>query len=264
MFKTYLLCCFYLIILSSVAIAGTIDPSNSDDKYIQYGEKHACVLPIEGIVKLNIQNSDGTKTVSAKYTASCVAISDRWVITAAHVIKDTDSRFVINGSERIEVLIGIIPADFDDNAFGKKDIALCYLSKSLNLNFYPELYHGNDEVGKISSQAGYGATGTFHTGMSKNDGKKRAGSNIVDDIESDLLICSVHKTPKTSLEFLICKGDSGGGLFIDQKLAGIHSCVFSDDGNPNSDHGDTSGHTRISVFHKWIKETIKEIEALND
>jgi hypothetical protein len=253
--------CFFF---SSAVYSGTIDPSNRDSDYIAYGNKHKCVLPIEGVIKLNIPHEDGSKTISAKYTASCVAIAPRWVITAAHVIKDTDSRFVVSGDKKIEVMIGIIPENFDDNIVGKNDIALCYLDKPLDLDFYPELYSGVDEVGKISSQAGYGATGTFHTGMTKNDGFKRAGSNIVDEIEKDMLICSVHRGKKTSLEFLIARGDSGGGLFIDQKLAGIHSCVFSDDGSPNSDHGDTSGHTRISVFNKWIQETIKAIESLDE
>lgn len=253
--------CFFF---SSAVYSGTIDPSNSDADYIAYGNKHKCVLPIEGIIKLNVLHEDGSKTISARYTASCVAIAPRWVITAAHVIKDTDSRFVVSGDKKIEVMIGIIPENFNDNIVGKNDIALCYLNKPLDLDFYPELYGGVDEVGKISSQAGYGATGTFHTGMAKNDGLKRAGSNIVEEIEKDMLICSVHRGKKTSLEFLIAKGDSGGGLFIDQKLAGIHSCVFSDDGSPNSDYGDTSGHTRISVFNKWIQETIKAIESLDE
>lgn len=260
MFKSL---CFiiYFLTLSSVVYSGTIDPSVSDVKYIEYGKKHTCVLPMEGSVKVNVIDKNGdVVSKSVKYMASCVAISPRWVITAAHVIKNTDSRYVVFDNEKIQVELFEIPEEFDHQTFGKKDIALCYLSKAINLSFYPELYAKTDEIGKVNSQAGFGGTGTFSSGAIKLDNEKRAGSNIIQSIRNDLLLCTVHEGKKTSLEFMIANGDSGGGLFIDNKLAGIHSCVFADDGSPNSDYGDTSGHTRISVFREWIKETISLVE----
>lgn len=260
MFKSLFFSSIIYVLVSCLSYGGTIDGKNTDSQYIEYGNKHTCVLPIEGVVELNITNKDGSVIKNAKYTASCVVISPRWVLTAAHVIKDTDSRFVLFNNERIEVELCAMPADFNDNVFGKKDIALCYLSKPILLDFYPDLYEDNDEVGKVSSQAGFGATGTFGTGSIKNDNKKRAGSNIIQGVDEDLLLCSVHEGKKTSLEFMIARGDSGGGLFIDQKLAGIHSCVLADDGKPDSDYGDVSGHTRISVFKEWIRDTISFIE----
>jgi hypothetical protein len=62
------------------------------------------------------------------------------------------------------------------------------------------------------------------------------------------------------MEFLIASGDSGGGLFIDQKLAGINSCVMTTDGHTDSNHNDESGHTRISQHINWIESTINENE----
>ena len=67
-------------------------------------------------------------------------------------------------------------------------------------------------------------------------------------------VCSHGAKDCTNLEFLICNGDSGGGLFIDGKLAGINSCVVATDGNANSDYGDETYHTRISELQEWIKE----------
>ena len=210
-----------------------------------------------------VKQDEKDVTKSIKYTASCVAIAPRWILTAAHVVKDSQKRYILHDNKKIEVEICGYHSDFDDNKFGVNDIALCYLSENLNLTFYPELYEDFDEIGKISSQAGYGATGTFLTGAIKNDRQKRAGSNIISHIEKDLLIC-LNTDKKTSMEFMIANGDSGGGLFINQKLAGIHSCVFSEDGRPDSDYGDTSGHTRISIFIAWIKETIHTIEKLHE
>jgi hypothetical protein len=90
-----------------------------------------------------------------------------------------------------------------------------------------------------------------------SDGKKRGGSNIIDKIDRELLVCTPSRAyNKTELEFLIGSGDSGGGLFIDGKLAGINSCVMATDGKPNSTYSDESGHTRISKYINWIETTI--------
>lgn len=260
MFKLYCYIICVLLLIPAKLTAGTIDPINKDQEYIDYGVQHKCVLQVQG----TMQDKDATTNKPIKYSASCVVISPRWAITAAHVLNRTESRYVIHNNEKIEILIGIIPEDFIHSKFGKCDIALCYLDKPVFLDFYPGLYEGRDEIGKVNSQAGYGATGNFISGITKEDGLKRAGSNIVDHIEEDILVCSANEADKTSLEFLIARGDSGGGLFIDQKLAGIHSCVFSKDGKADSDYGDSSGHTRISIFKDWIQETISKIEKLDD
>ena len=64
----------------------------------------------------------------------------------------------------------------------------------------------------------------------------------------------------TELEFLIGSGDSGGGLFLDGKLAGINSCVLAIDKKPNSTYSDESGHTRVSKYIDWINLTISEFK----
>lgn len=245
--------CLSLLLLFHInfaimATCGTIDPSVSDSKYLEYGQKHKCVLPIIGVSEDN-----------KPYKASCVVIKNNWIITAAHVIKSTTKNFVIFNNDNIEVEIAAYHTDYQDKVFGMHDIAVARLSKNINLDFYPELYDTQDEVGKINSQAGFGFTGTFATGAYKYDAKIRAGSNIVDSIEKTMLVCS-NTGKKTQLEFLISSGDSGGGLFIDKKLAGIHSCIWSTDGTLNSDYGDVSGHTRVSVYIKWINDTISSIE----
>jgi V8-like Glu-specific endopeptidase len=245
--------CLSICLLSCITfcftlVGGTIDPNVPDTKYVEYGMQHKCVLPIIGLSEDN-----------KPYKASCVVIKNNWIITAAHVIKSTTKNFVIFNNDNIEVEIAAYHTDYQDKVFGMHDIAVARLSKNIDLDFYPELYDTQDEVGKINSQAGFGFTGTFATGAHKYDGKIRAGSNIVDSIEKTMLVCS-NTGKKTQLEFLISSGDSGGGLFIDKKLAGIHSCIWSTDGKLNSDYGDVSGHTRVSVYIKWINTTISSIE----
>jgi len=247
-------CVIFLVVYTLTACAGTIDPKRPDQDYIEYGAKHHCVLKLLGHM-----NDDK----NTPYTASCVMIDPYYALTAAHVVHGTMTQYIIYDGIPHTCLITAIHADFRPQKMGYNDIAILRLHQPINLEFYPELTTDTKEISKVCSIAGFGHTGTLISGYicSKDDGKKRAGSNIVHSIDKHLLICS-STDKSTSLEFLICPGDSGGGLFIDQKLAGINSCVFADDGKTNSDYGDNSGHTRISIFSDWIKTSQKNIEEM--
>lgn len=242
---------YLLILLSLVSLcnAGTIDPQAKDSEHLAYGNKHGCVLRIVGKVK---------DTENAFLKGSCVVIDKYWALTAAHVVYNSTNEAILYKDEAYPAKEVIIHEKFKYKPTDCYDIALVRLSKPLVLDFYPELYTKQDEKGKICSIAGYGATGTFRTGYISGSGdyKKRAGSNIVDDIIDNNLVCSVHKGARTTLEFLIAPGDSGGGLFIDKKLAGISSCVMATDGKSDSDYGDEAIFTSIGVNYKWIAKNI--------
>lgn len=238
-----------LFLFSAISIAGTTDQNVDSNKYIEYGNGHECVVKL-----------DGKDDTDKKFYASAVIFKPRWALTAAHIIKNAKSLYVTVNNEPIKVEFSCHHSDYQDNIFGMSDIGIIYFEKAIDLKFYPELYQNDDESGKLCSIAGYGVTGFFQSSDRFNDEKKRAGSNFVDKIEKDLLICSLNKGKKTSLEFLISHGDSGGGLFIDNKLAGINSCVFSDDGKLDSNINDESGHTRVSKFVSWINNIIAAVE----
>jgi hypothetical protein len=254
--KNFLALMLLTIALSTQLLGGTRDPLTPDEKYLEYAKDFHYVVSICGI------HEDNTL-----FCGSAVAISPRIILTAAHVVKNSKHCGIhINDSEIILIEDVMCHKDFDGK-FGEADIAICRLSKDLELTFYPTLYTDNDEVGKLCCMAGYGSTGTFLTGQTISDGKRRAGSNRIDGIEKDLLLCSPSKTierGRTSLEFIICSGDSGGGLFIDGKLAGINSCVFAVGKPPLSTYGEESGHTRISKFAPWILENKEALEKKKD
>jgi len=240
--------------------AGTIDPSVSDDEYLKYGAKHGCVVEVHGECMCNKRKENEPH----RFYASAVLISPRWALTAAHVVHgNADIKLRVEGKNHAVKRV-IVNKNFREEALGRYDIALCESEDDIEMDFYPQLYEGGSEVGSVASICGYGVHGTFSTGASKTDGRKRAGSNVIDRAENHVMFCSATGDRKTNLEFMISHGDSGGGLFIDRKLAGINSFVSAADGKTNSDYGDECAHTRVSMFAKWIKAHMKGEEPDDD
>lgn len=235
-----------MLLMSSVVYSGTIDPDTQDSKYLDYGSKFTSVL--------RISCYDGVGVSSG----SAVVLGPNHIVTAAHVVDGSTSWTVKIKDKNYIIKKIILHPEYKKNVFSNADIAVGFLEDTIVLEHYPTLYEEEDEVGRICSISGWGLTGTFNTGVKISDGKQRAGSNFVDRIEKNVLICSPSKKHEkmTALEYLICSGDSGGGLFIDGKLAGINSSVLGYDGKPDSTYKDESCHTRVSKYTNWIKEII--------
>jgi hypothetical protein len=242
--------------LSPLVVAGTIKPNVDDDKYIEYGAKHKCVVKLSGEY---IKDKD--KDITGKFAASGVVIKPRIILTATHILHNIKNIYVIkDDQEQIKILFAVSLNKYTHDKPGENDISVCYLEKNIELDFYPELYDSNDEIGKVCSIAGYGASGNNIEGVKFYDGKKRAGSNIVDGLFNGMLTCSINTLPHTELEILIAVGDSGGGLFINQKLAGINSCVVHKNKTTKPYVDNKSCHTRISLHKKWLDLVVKELE----
>jgi hypothetical protein len=240
-----LLLALAIFMVASISFGGTIDPNTPDEKYVEYGSKFKFVLKVCGKYK------DGKP-----FCASAVAIKPRWIMTAAHVVQNCETCYVTSGEKKICVETVTYHENYHENNFGEYDIALGNTEEDLGLDFYPEFYSDDDEVGEVCSISGFGLHGTFNTGVKYSDDKRRAGSNIIESIDRKLLVCTPSRHNRTELEFIIGSGDSGGGLFIGNKLAGINSCVMAMDGKPDSTYGDESGHTRVSLYIDWINKTI--------
>lgn len=240
-----------LIVLSGVSVfSGTTDPNVPDKEYVEYGKNFDYIGQLCG------KYEDGTR-----FCASAVAIDDHHILTAAHVVQHSVSCILHLENKEFCIDKITIHNNFDKDKFGIADIAIGYSKDPIGLNFYPSLYENDDEEGKVCSISGYGFYGTFNTGAKRHDNKRRSGLNIIDNIQQDMLVCSSSRPTdknKTSLEFLIASGDSGGGLIIDDKLAGINSCIMSVDKSPSGKYNEESGHTRVSKFIVWINENKKQ------
>lgn len=244
--------CKFIFLLTFILIAdikaGTIDPNIPDEKYVEYGKKFDCVTKL-----------CGTYQDDKLFCASAVVINKKRILTAAHVVKGYKTCYVKIKEKRILIKKILIHKDFESE-FGVADIALGYSDEDIEVDVYPELYSANDELEKICAISGHGLTGTFDTGIHRSDNKKRAGSNRIESIDKDLLICTPSRRADknfTVLEYMIGSGDSGGGLFINGKLAGINSCVMATGRSPMSKYEEESGHTRVSKFLDWIKNNIE-------
>lgn len=225
---------------------GTIDPQKKDSQYIEYGEKF-----------IHTGKIYGTDIKGLEYYGSCIAFDSQLILTAAHILHDAKTANVLLNNKHIKVDKWIIHHNFKYEILGYNDIAICLLDSPIDLQWYPKLYNDKNELGKLCSLSGYGVAGTFITGPSIVDNHKRAGSNMISAIEDGVLICdpSTDHT-KTSMEFFICPGDSGGGLFIGNEIAGIHSYTIKF----KPSNRQYSGHTRISNHIEWINISKKSLE----
>lgn len=228
-----------ILLFYNNCFAGTIDPGVPDEKYLEYGKQFSCVARVVG---------------EGNYFASAVVINKNTFLTNAHVSKKINKIIVEEGEKFFEFDIKEITPhkDYQKNSYNN-DIAIGKIEKDFNLKLYPELYNEKDELGKKVSICGYGATGNFITGKNKSDRKRRAGQNFIHERSEYILYSSVRDLPKTDLEFLICHGDSGGGLFIENKLVGINCFIDTKDGTYNSNYNDNSGYVRISQKIEWIE-----------
>lgn len=238
-----------LIVVNDSGFCGTIDPSIPDKTYIKYADDFKSVIKLCGSYK------DGMN-----FCASAVAISDRYILTAAHVVHNYKEASIHVDDKKIKIKEFILKKEFDINKMGFNDIAIGICEENIGLKSYPDLYSLDDEIDKVCEIAGFGLNGTFATGANKMDNIKRAGTNKVEYILDHVLVCDVSRPREknyTDKEFLIASGDSGGGLFIDGKLAGINSFVMARDKKPNSSYTDEGCHTRISIFKEWISSITK-------
>ena len=154
-----------------------------------------------------------------------------------------------------------------------------------------QIYRKKKERNSLATFVGFGRTGDGLIGDTSDDRLKRAGTNLIDgqlkrDNKGFLKVLEkLSSTARTfavdfdspinpfesrmgsdvpsDLEYLIARGDSGGGVFVDDPndlsgplLAGIHSFGEIFDERDDSDYGDLTGHTRVSTYKGFIDKTI--------
>lgn len=242
----YIIIIIALLLIGNIVYGGTRHRNVNDKDLIENGNL------FDSIAQILVVKPDG------EYKASCVIISKDHILTSAHIVcnESVDNIFIIHKQKKYVVLKSYIPKEFCFKFH--HDIAVLKILGFIDIK-YPELYKNKDEIGKIAYLGGYGAFGTGDGGYNSFDFMLRVGTNKVEYISGDMLMCDLSIKNHTKYELITCPGDSGGGLFIDHKLAGVNSALFGSVSKekPTGKYGQISGHTRISDYAEWIEGIYK-------
>jgi hypothetical protein len=223
-------------------------------------------------------------------------ISPKWVLTAGHVV-DGQATFGLPlqlniGGTKFDNGTGYSspngsffphPSWNRNNILAGNDMGLMKLSSAVSGVTPSSRFTGTDLLGRVGTSVGFGIYGTGTNPGTNQDGRKRAGSNIIDVYgvaaygATDQLIASDFDDPNNAdgknpwgspdplnNECCVSSGDSGGGVFVDvgtrSYLAAVHSFVediySNNTADDNSSYGDTYGSTRVSFFNSWVDDNI--------
>ena len=120
----YILYGMILVLSNTFLFAGTHRPDVPDTKFVEYGAKFGCVMPVTTMIEDNITG-----------IGSCVVISEHWCITAAHVTYNAKDVYVlINGSKfhidkvrsKRQTLVSFSDEKTEDTAEGYEIVAYLF------------------------------------------------------------------------------------------------------------------------------------------
>ena len=240
-----------LLIISNISLAGTMRHDVQEQEYIEFGDKFYCVKKIVGI--------KDHKDYKTHTIGSCVVLNSHWVITCAHISEDIDYLYIVIDNENYVLDKLIVNQKYDKEKM-QGDIALGFCQKGFGKVVETSIYNKKIAINDNCSFAGYGKHGNMLQGANKYDGRLRAGTNRINSfLNIDLVLINASKDfTKTQLEFLPNVGDSGGGLFIEGKLAGITSLVLSNNKSVDSIYEDEGAFVEIYPYLEWINNNVKK------
>lgn len=183
-----------------------------------------------------------------------------WVVTAAHLFRGaaaTDKKPIsikIGGSKHAADRVILSPGWANGEEAPENDIALVHLASPVPTPGLACLYSGSDEMGKITSIAGYGLTGDGIQGPIASKERALRGATVKVTKITPRTIEWTFDAPAasdaTALEGISGPGDSGGPALLDVEgqwcLAGVSSTQLSEEGREGM-YGAHEIYARVSA-----------------
>jgi hypothetical protein len=225
--------CIFCFVSSINAYGIVRNHKNPDEDYINLGSN------FNNIVRIETENSFG----------SGIILNDNTIITSAHNLKFKKNIKIIDQYKEIRPQNIIYHKN--------KDIVILKTLENLNVNKVIQFYNGNYK-NETFIIVGYGYTGTGQTGAVLRDFKKRAGNIVCNEQNGDFCECLFKDYDGLETEACAAKGDSGGGVFFEENLAGIITYVTGKggDGVADSSYGDKTAFIPINTIEEWILENL--------
>ncbi len=238
----------------------------ADSAYLNYAD-----MNFGSVGRMIYQDGD-----SQFWNGSGTLISDRWVLTAAHVVDNApDDAWLFDtgsGTQRVTAeAVYYHPDWFDEGGATNGDLALVRLSESISDATPTALSSGPSPFGTEVSLVGFGGTGDGNTGWTGSyDLLRRAGTNILEPdnafgFGSEFLqfdFDAPGSGDETDLEAMLMFGDSGGAIMAmganGWELIGVNTFIvpFADEPTDFGMYGDLMGSTSVDFHRDWINSVI--------
>ena len=217
---------------------------------------------------------------TAEEYAVGVLVTPKWVLTAAHFVSDTSVwKFGDNfyPTKRIVKHPKLQP-NAEETQWKGWDLALVELESPV-LDVTPaKRYRGTNELGKKVTKIGYGYIGNGREGLVTPRFQERLGGhNVVDAIgglfenrefTTSVMVCDFDhpEHPDANrfgspipleLEIGGSKGDSGGGVFMEDKGTTVLVGIVSGALNRQIKYGSVMALARVSKANTWIDSVVK-------